>query len=257
MADTLTDNSFASRSLGYLIRRGLFFTKFLKLLPLLAERTRRVNDGTISGTAYWNDASVSRFTNRRDAGKCPGKLSRKRAVFLRRAAVWIWWRCRAGRRDAFLRFTPHGFDSVPDWYSSNFVKPIVVRLDKQDFYRAMIELSMGHGDVFHLDARLVFHAFRLGKAGRNAFLGFASCEFLREFARFGPRIASRAKARDPGPISETKCNPCCRTKHIRRVGRGQMQFHSRNYCSAGLSVRIFGTCSPRLQSRIEHRAFSN
>ena len=38
-----------------------------------------------------------------------------------------------------------------------------------------------------------------------------------------------AKARDPGPISETKCNPCCGTQRLQHMGKRQMQFHSRNY----------------------------
>ncbi|MFZ0414488.1 MAG: asparagine synthase-related protein [Candidatus Acidiferrales bacterium] len=216
MADTLADNNYTSRSLGYLIRRGLFSAKFLKLLPL-AERTAGLTTGRFREPLI---GMMQACAGSRIAGMLESVLegvASKQCFYEGRLFGYGEMPGRSPKY--FPSLTPHGFDSVADWYSSNFVKPIVVRLDKQDFYRAMIELSMDMV-MLHLDARLVFHAFRLGEG--RAEMPFLDSRVVNFFASLPD--SARALHREPKHVIQAQFQKpnvirAAGPKRLRRVGK--------------------------------------
>jgi hypothetical protein len=93
--------------------------------------------------------------------------------------------------DYFPMLKKEGFERTADWYSSNFIRPIVSRLRPSTFYRNMFDLSL-EMVMLHLDSRLVFHAFRL--EGGKAQLPFLDTRIVNFFTSlpYGYRAFYRA-----------------------------------------------------------------
>jgi hypothetical protein len=92
----------------------------------------------------------------------------------------------------FPMLTQRGFAQVVDWYSSNFVRPLVQNLDHRSFYAQMIQMSMDM-NMLHLDSRLLFHIYR--QEGGRAQLPFMDARVVTYFGSLP--YSARAIYREP------------------------------------------------------------
>lgn len=189
MADTLADSNYTISSPGYAVRRMFFSSWFFKALPFVRLLSRGVDSamgelllrlckelvgirlsGMIAGVLN-GFSNPTRFYEGRifGCGEMPG---RSRAS------------CPALSND--------GFEEVADWYSRNYVAPVVERLTPESFYAGMIELSMDMC-MLHLDTRLALHAMRL--CGGNLEFPFLDSRVVKVFAELP--YSARALYRKP------------------------------------------------------------
>jgi asparagine synthetase B (glutamine-hydrolysing) len=174
-ADTLCDNNYTSPSMGYWIRRVLFSSWFLRLMPMAATLapapTSRVGKTMV--------ASVQGTLGARLAGMLASVLDglRSRERFYG-GRIFGYGEMPGFAEAQFPMLNEHGFEQVTDWYCANFVRPAIVDLDVTDFYRSMIELSMDMV-MLHLDSRIVFHAMRMN--GGRAQLPFMDARVVNFF----------------------------------------------------------------------------
>lgn len=225
MADTLADNNFTLPSIGYTMRRLFFSPWFLKILPFartivphkagwarrvlsditrlfasprLFEMAESALDGLSHQTRFYEGRSFG-------FGEMPGR-SHKVAPGL----------------------SQEGFERIADWYSSNFVAPVVSRLSSETFYTDMLELSLDMV-MLHLDTRLVLHAFRLsGGSAELPFLDSRVVKFLtslpysaRAFYRrpkyvIDAQFGRHAYARG-GRKTESKTGARCPAEKLRKL----------------------------------------
>lgn len=189
MADTLADNNYTLPSAGYTLRRLFYSSAFHRAIPLfrilaptksgrmgkslgrLATASGGVRAGGMAESILDGLASERRFYEGRvfGYGEMPG-----------RSKVY------------FPSLSDDGFHRVADWYSSQFIEPIVAQMRAETFYRDMIELSMDMA-MLHLDTRLVFHVFRLGRG--KAEMPFLDSRVVNFFASLPS--AARAFYREP------------------------------------------------------------
>jgi Asparagine synthase len=174
-ADTLADNNYTSPTPGYLLRRIFFSSWFLRFLPPLR---------AISPSADSFLGRIAVGCSRSLAGdKITGILASILAGLPTRDLFYL------GRvfghsempgvsKAYFPMLTTWGFDRVVNWYSSQFVKPVVESLDAENFYGQMIQLSMDM-NMLHLDSRLLFHTYR--EEGGRAQLPFMDARFVTLF----------------------------------------------------------------------------
>lgn len=176
MADTLADNNYTISSSGYALRRLFFsslFYKYLRVVRLMSPRVHsrigkriiqilRVIAGSrfsaMSASLLDGLSSSTRFYDGRifGCGEMPG-----------RSGI------------GFPALTEEGFEEIADWYSGNYVTPVIERINHQTFYARMIELNMDMC-MLHLDTRLVLHAVRL--CGGNVQFPFLDCRIVNFFA---------------------------------------------------------------------------
>lgn len=159
MADTLADNNYTFPSLGYAFRRAFYSPWFLTLLPLIGKLAPasdgRMGDALCAQTRRWCGPRISEMVRSVLSG-----AKDRRAFYDGRI---FGYGEMPGRSSAYFpSLTKSGFERVADWYSAQFVAPVVSRLQPSTFYRDMIELSFDMV-MLHLDTRLVFHAFRLSQ----------------------------------------------------------------------------------------------
>jgi hypothetical protein len=174
-ADTLADNNYTLPSMGYTMRRALFSSWMLKILPAISAISPR-QDGTcarvsgrlVSGLGGGRVASM--FGNLLD-----GFSSRERFYCGR---VLGYGETPGLSGAYFPTVTPEGFEAVTQFYIDNFVKPITSRMTPQTFYRDMIELSLDM-NMLHLDSRLLFHVYRM--EGASAALPFMDARIINFF----------------------------------------------------------------------------
>lgn len=157
MADTLADNNYTFPSPGYRFRRAFYSPWTLSLLPVIRHLAPKIESkaGKVFGEAVMmcfgpRIAAMSRSVLR--------GLTSKRKFYEGR--VFGYSEMPGRSAEYFPSLTEAGFEQVADWYSSQFVVPIVSQLTPSTFYRCMTELSLDMV-MLHLDTRLVFHAFRL------------------------------------------------------------------------------------------------
>jgi hypothetical protein len=235
MADTLADNNYTLPSFGYTARRILFSSWFLEIAriarmpaprnntqagvflcrvanalagPRLSEMVASVLDG-LSNNVRFYEGRVFGF------GEMPGRSAAR-----------------------FPVLTRNGFKMVADWYSSNFVAPVVSRLTPQTFYRDMIDVSMDMV-MLHLDTRLVVHALRLG--GASAELPFLDSCVVEFFA--GMPYAARAFYRHPKYVidAQFKKHGYLRPDHPHRDELASQSRPSTSTASSFEDVLLAGT----------------
>ena len=247
MADTLADNNYTSPSLGYLMRRGLFSANFLKMLPFAQRAARSVTGRLreqVTRTVRW--CAGSRIASMLES--VMEGLSADQHFYDGRVFGYGEMPGRAPKY--FPALTGYGFDCVADWYSSNFVEPIVTHLDAKDFYRSMIELSMDMV-MFHLDTRLVFQAFRLGAA--KAEMPFLDSRIVNFFASL-PNSA-RALRREPKHVIQAQFR---KTEMIRASGHRKPRRKGKtNFVVSLEELLLRGTLGAHLRELLAAPTFVN
>jgi asparagine synthetase B (glutamine-hydrolysing) len=176
MADTLADNNYTLSSPGYAVRRIVFSSGFFKSLPFM----QAVSPGV--------DSQAGRFLSRVAKTAAGPRFSGMLASVLDglgsqprfyEGRIFGYGEMPGRSRIAFPVLTVAGFEEVADWYSDNYVEPVVERLTPESFYAGMIELSMDMC-MLHLDTRLTLHAMRL--CGGSMQFPFLDCRIVGLFA---------------------------------------------------------------------------
>jgi asparagine synthetase B (glutamine-hydrolysing) len=189
MADTLADNNYTLPSLGYATRRMLFSSWFLKIMAIAGMVAPRKTSGRGLLLTRTINACVDSRTAEMTASLLDGLSSNTRFY---EGRMFGFGEMPGRSATNFPVLSEDGFERIADWYSSNFVVPMVSRLSPETFYGHMMELSMDMA-MLHLDTRLVLHAFRL--SGGNAELPFLDSRIVKFFA--GLPYSARAFYRRP------------------------------------------------------------
>lgn len=173
MADTLVDNNYTLPSLGYTMRRMFFSSWFLRVLPFA--RAIAPREGSRGRRALVRTAKM--LAGPRLSGMVESLLNglSSRTRFYE-GRVFGFGEMPGRSNKSFPVLTQEGFHKIADWYSSNFLAPIISALSPETFYTNMLELSMDMV-MLHLDTRLVLYAFRLG--GGNAELPFLDSRVVK------------------------------------------------------------------------------
>jgi Asparagine synthase len=174
-ADTLADNNYTSPSWGYLTRRTLYSSWFLRLLPFLRHFAPPMH-GSIDQACSQLTASVA---GPRIAGMVKsvlGGLGSRNAFYGGR--LFGYGEMPGLARQYYPILSDSGFDQVTGWYQEHFLDALVKKLDPSTFYRLMIEMSMDMV-MLHLDSRLIFHA--LGASGGRVRLPFLDSRMVNFF----------------------------------------------------------------------------
>ena len=188
-ADTLADNNYTSLTPGYTLRRIFFSSWFLRALPLLKILSPST-DGLLGKTAVGCSRSLAGDKIARILTSILNGLATRDLFYLGR--VFGHSEMPGVSRAYFPMLTTEGFDRVVDWYSAQFVGPLVEKLDAKNFYGQMIQLSMDM-NMLHLDSRLLFHAYR--EEGGRAQLPFMDARLVTFFG--GIPYSARAWYRAP------------------------------------------------------------
>jgi hypothetical protein len=188
-ADTLADNNYTLPSAGYKLRRILFSSWFLRTLPLWRMLAPQVDRAP--GRALI--ACANSMAGPRIAGMLRSLLDglSAREVFYA-GRIFGFGEMPGVSGSYFPMLTSQGFVRVVDWYSSNFIRPLVQNLDSRNFYRQMIQMSMDM-NMLHLDSRLLFHVYR--QAGGRAQLPFMDARVVTFFGSLP--YSARAVYREP------------------------------------------------------------
>ena len=174
-ADTLADNNYTSPSWGYLVRRSLFSSWFLQLLPLFRHLAPRKHGSIGQACSQLTDW----VAGPRAAGmirSVVGGVSSRNAFYGGR--LFGYGEMPGLAREYYPVLSRSGFDKVTAWHNENFLEPIVTKLEPSNFYRLMIEMSMDMV-MLHLDSRLIFHA--LGVSGGRVRLPFLDARMVNLF----------------------------------------------------------------------------
>lgn len=192
MADTLADNNYTLPSMGYTLRRLFYSPGFHRVLPLL----KKLAPSKRSRVGKLLIRAVTAARGLRAGGMVESLLdglANEHRFYAGR--VFGYGEMPGQSRTYFPALTAEGFECLADWYSSEFVGPVVSEMQSETFYRDMIELSMDMV-MLHLDTRLVFHAFRLARG--SAGMPFLDSRVVNFFASL-PESA-RAFYRQPKHI---------------------------------------------------------
>ncbi|HKW87930.1 MAG TPA: asparagine synthase-related protein [Candidatus Acidoferrales bacterium] len=202
MADTLADNNYTHASLGYTFRRAFYSPLFLRLLPLLEKLAPARNGAT--GDVLCTVAKICCGSRVAEMIRSVlGGVNNRREYYDGR--VFGYGEMPGRSSTYFPSLTGNGFEEIADWYSTRFVAPIVSRLQPTTFHRNMFELSLDMV-MLHLDARLVFHVFRL--EGVQTELPFLDARVVNYFVNLPnsarsiirePKHVIRAQARSHAP----------------------------------------------------------
>lgn len=176
MADTLADNNYTLSSPGYFARRLLFSSWFLRRLRfarLMSPRT----DSRIGGLLVH---LVKRIAGIRFSGMLASLLDGlSNGTRFYEGRIFGCGEMPGRSRISCPVLTEEGFEEIADWYSGNYVAPVIERLTPETFYARMVELSMDMC-MLHLDARLGLHAMRL--SGGNLQFPYLDCRIVNFFA---------------------------------------------------------------------------
>jgi hypothetical protein len=188
-ADTLADNNYTCSSPGYRIRRALFSPWGLRLMPLLSAASPRpsssIGRATIAAAKSVGGVRISRMVE-----SILGGMAKREAFYAGR--LFGYGEMPGTAAGYFPMLTQPGFARVVDWYSTNFIRPLVQDLDAASFYRQMIQLSMDM-NMLHLDSRLLFHVYR--QEGGRAQLPFMDARAVTYFGSLP--YSARAIYREP------------------------------------------------------------
>jgi hypothetical protein len=188
-ADTLADNNYTCSSPGYRIRRALFSPWGLRLMPALRAAsprpTSRLGRATVAAATSIGGVRIARMVE-----SVLGGMANREAFYAGR--LFGYGEMPGTSAGYFPMLTSQGFAQVVDWYSINFVRPLVENLDACTFYRQMIQLSMDM-NMLHLDSRLLFHAYR--QEGGRAQLPFMDARAVTYFGSLP--YSARAIYREP------------------------------------------------------------
>jgi hypothetical protein len=188
-ADTLADNNYTCSSPGYRARRALFSPWCLRAMPVVRAMSPRPN-GAFGRAVVSAAKSAAGPRLAHMVESVLGGIANRETFYAGR--VFGYGEMPGAAARYFPMLTPSGFGDVVDWYSGNFVKPLVDNLTAQNFYRQMIQMSMDM-NMLHLDSRLLFHIYR--QEGGRAQLPFMDA---RAVTYFGSLPASaRAIYREP------------------------------------------------------------
>jgi Asparagine synthase/Glutamine amidotransferase domain len=161
-ADTLADNNYTSATWGYWTRRTLFSSWFLRLLPTLGYLGGSANTGLRHACYQATNWTAGPRIAEMMRSLLNGFTSRK-AFYSGR--LFGYGEMPGIAQEYFPILSPAGFPKVTDWYYENFLESTIARLNPDNFYRSMIEMSMDMV-MLHLDSRLIFHTFA-SNAGRT------------------------------------------------------------------------------------------
>lgn len=176
MADTLADNNYTLSSPGYAVRRLFFSSLFSKCLRLAQMVSPRADRRTGKLLVHLIKAAAGSRLSGMFASVLDGLSSQSRFY---EGRIFGYGEMPGRSRMAFSVLTEGGFEEVADWYSGNYVAPMLEQLTPDSFYHRMIELSMNMC-MLHLDTRLTLHAMRLC-CGEMQF-PFLDCRIVRFFA---------------------------------------------------------------------------
>jgi asparagine synthetase B (glutamine-hydrolysing) len=188
-ADTLADNNYTLPSMGYTMRRALFSSWMLKLLPAISA----ISPQPDGGPARFLSRVLSSLGGARIApmfGNLLSGLSSREQFYGGR--VFGYGETPGLSGAYFPMLTTRGFEAVTQFFSDNFVKPIANRITPETFYRDMIELSLDM-NMLHLDSRLLFHVYRL--EGASAALPFMDARIVNFFGNIP--YSARSILREP------------------------------------------------------------
>jgi hypothetical protein len=188
-ADTLADNNYTLPTPGYTVRRSLFSSGFLRIMPFM--RALCPSPGGALGRTVISCATS--LAGARAGGmlrSVMGGLSGREAFYAGR--MFGFGEMPGTSAAYFPVFTTQGFANVVDWYSANFIKPRVGNLNGDNFYHQMIQLSMDM-NMLHLDSRLLFHIYR--QEGGRAQLPFMDARVVTFFGSMP--YSARAFYREP------------------------------------------------------------
>jgi len=189
LADTLADNNYTLPSPGYTLRRAFFSSWFLAAMPYL----RRLSPKKDRFIARLLVGALRTSGRPRLAGMLLSLLDGMSDTQRFYEGRVFGYGEMPGRGAAYFpMLTVPGFDEVADWYSSNFIRPIVARLEPSNFYRQMIEMNLNMV-MLHLDSRLLIQLYRL--EGGTAQLPFMDTRVVNFFADLP--YSSRAIYREP------------------------------------------------------------
>lgn len=174
-ADTLADNNYTSPSWGYLARRTLFSSWFLRLLPLLRHLTPRAHSPM--------ERNCSQLTHMVAGSRISGMVkSVLRGVnspgTFYGGRLFGYGEMPGLAQEYYPILSGLGFAKVTGWHYDNFLQSIITKLDPSNFYRFMIEMSMDMV-MLHLDSRLIFHT--LGQTGGRVRLPFLDSRIVNFF----------------------------------------------------------------------------
>lgn len=188
-ADTLADNNYTCSSPGYRIRRALFSPWCLRLMPLLQAASPRPESGmgraTVAAAKSLAGLRIARMVE-----SVLGGMANREAFYAGR--LFGYGEMPGIASIYFPMLTQQGFAQVVDWYSSNFIRPLIQNLDRHNFYRQMIQMSMDM-NMLHLDSRLLFHVYR--QEGGRAQLPFMDARAVTYFGSLPD--PARAVYREP------------------------------------------------------------
>jgi hypothetical protein len=174
-ADTLADNNYTSSSWGYLVRRTLFSSWFLRLLPFLAHLTPRPHSSMERACAQLTDVIAGLRISGMIRSVLRGVRSRNSFYGGR---LFGYGEMPGLAREYYPILSGPGFDKLIGWHYEHFLESIVTKLDPSNFYRLMIEMSMDMV-MLHLDSRLIFHT--LGATGGRVRLPFLDSRMVNFF----------------------------------------------------------------------------
>lgn len=176
MADTLADNNYTLSSPGYAVRRLFFSSWFLKCWRLAQMLSPRADSRTGRLLVQLIKAAAGPRLCGLFASVLDGLSSQNRFY---EGRIFGYGEMPGRSQIAFSVLTEGGFEEVADWYSGNYVAPLLEQLTPDSFYHRMIELSMNMC-MLHLDTRLTLHAMRL--CGGEMQFPFLDCRIVRFFA---------------------------------------------------------------------------
>lgn len=189
MADTLADNNYTLPSMGYRLRRLFYSPAFCRVLPVLKKLAPSKRD-TVGKLLV---RAITTVRGPRAGGMVESLLDGLASESRFYEGRVFGYGEMPGRSKAYFPLlTAEGFDCLADWYSANFVEPVVSEMQAETFYRDMIELSMDMV-MLHLDTRLVFHVFRLARG--KAEMPFLDSRVVNFFASLPD--SARAVYREP------------------------------------------------------------
>ena len=188
-ADTLADNNYTLPTPGYTVRRILFSSWFLRIMPFMRALCPSPG-GALGRTAISCATSLAGARAGGMLGSVMGGLLGREAFYAGR--MFGFGEMPGTAAAYFPVFTTQGFANIVDWYSANFIKPRVENLNGDNFYHQMIQMSMDM-NMLHLDSRLLFHVYR--QEGGRAQLPFMDARVVTFFGSMP--YSARAFYREP------------------------------------------------------------
>lgn len=196
MADTLADNNYTLSSPGYAVRRLFFSSWFWKCWRLAQILSARADSRAGKLLIHLIKTAPGSRISGMLASVLDGLTSQSRFY---EGRIFGYGEMPGRSRIAFPVLSESGFEEVADWYSGNYVRPVLEQLTPDSFYAGMIQLSMNMC-MLHLDTRLTLHTMRL--CGGDMQFPFLDCRIVRLFANLP--YSMRAFYRRPKYVIRTQ-----------------------------------------------------